>query len=223
MTSVFLQVRLDSSRLPGKALAILGDKTVVQCCFQALSNIRADRRILVTEPGSIEILGPLAEAAGWESFVGSKNDVLDRFVQTARATGTTTIVRATGDNPFVSAALANRLLDLHESHQADYSGFIGAPVGTGVEILRAHALEEAWASHPDDYEREHVSPFLYRRPDRFRILRPDVPLEYQAAEARVTLDTSEDLGYLRKLWADLFCGRALEVEDFIPWLKNHPR
>ena len=135
MTSVFLQVRLDSSRLPRKALALLGEKTVTERCFDALAGVRADLRLLVTEPGSAAELEPLARNSGWQVFVGSKDNVLDRFVQAARATGTDTIVRATGDNPVVSASLANDLLQRHRSRGADYSGFVGAPVGHGVEIL----------------------------------------------------------------------------------------
>jgi spore coat polysaccharide biosynthesis protein SpsF len=104
----------------------------------------------------------LAREAGWEVFVGSKTDVLDRFVQAARAHAVSTIVRATGDNPLVSAGLANALLTHHRSRGADYSGFIGAPVGTGVEILDVPALERAWASSPTDYQREHVGPALYQ-------------------------------------------------------------
>jgi spore coat polysaccharide biosynthesis protein SpsF len=223
MTSIFLQVRLDSSRLPRKALALLGGSTVTQRCFSALDGVSADRRLLVTEPASASELEPLARSAGWEFFVGSTDDVLDRFVQAARATGTSTIIRATGDNPLVSARLANLLLDLHRAEQADYSGFVGAPVGTGVEILRTAALETAWSSSPDGYEREHVSPFLYRRPDSFRIRRPEVPSACLAPETSVTLDTADDLAYLRTLWEDLFRGRALEVEDLIPWLKRNPR
>ena len=223
MTAVFLQVRLDSSRLPRKALAELGGRTITERCFDALANVQCDRRVLVTEPASLSELEPLARFAVWEVFVGSKDHVLDRFVQAARFTGTTTIVRATGDNPVVSATLANLLLEQHRSVKADYSGFVGAPLGTGVEILEVKALESAWASGPDDYEQEHVSPFLYRRPERFRIHRPEVPLACLAPEARVTIDTSDDLSYLRSLWEGVYRGFPPEVEDIIPWLNTHPR
>jgi len=223
MTAVFLQVRLDSSRLPRKALALLGGRTVTQRCFDALAAVQADLRVLVTEPGSVHELGPLAEQSGWETFVGDTDNVLDRFVKGARTFGVDTIVRGTGDNPLVSAHLANALLEHHRNRSADYSGFVGAPVGTGVEILSSQALEQAWASAPDAYEREHVSPFLYRRPERFVVTRPPVPGELQLPEARVTLDTEDDLAYLRSLWEAVYRGNPPEVEDLIPWLSRHLR
>jgi spore coat polysaccharide biosynthesis protein SpsF len=218
MTVLFLQVRLDSSRLPRKALALLGGRTVVQRCFDALDAVAVDRRVLVTEPASAPDLEPLARAAGWDVFVGSKDNVLDRFVQAARKYGAHTIVRATGDNPLVSASLANALLSRHRERGSDYSGYVGAPVGTGVEIVQVSALETAWSSNPDAYEREHVSPFLYRRPERFVIDRPKVPAPCQGPEFRVTLDTPEDLEHLAALWAAVYQGRPPEVEDLIPWL-----
>jgi spore coat polysaccharide biosynthesis protein SpsF len=222
MTAVFLQVRLDSTRLPRKALADLGGRTLTRRCFDALDGVEADRRVLVTEPGSAGELEPLARETGWNVFIGSKDDVLDRFVQAAREYGVSTIVRATGDNPLVSAALANTLLAHHRARAADYSGFTGAPVGTGVEILETAALERAWSSGPTDYQREHVGPALYQSTG-FTVEKPVVPASCRAPEARVTVDTADDLSYLRSLWNAVYRGRPLEPEDFIPWLNNHPR
>ncbi len=222
MTAVFLQVRLDSTRLPRKALADLAGSPLTMRCFEALDAVHADRRVLVTEPGSAGELEPLAREAGWDVFVGSKDDVLDRFVQAARRYGVSTIVRATGDNPLVSAALANALLDHHQARAADYSGFVGGPVGTGVEILQTAALERVWSTGPTEYQREHVGPALYQT-EGFTVERPDVPPDCRAPEARVTVDTADDLNYMRSLWSAVYRGRPLEPEDFIPWLNNNPR
>jgi len=223
MTAVFLQVRLDSTRLPRKALALLDGRSVVERCFDALAGVQADARVLVTEPDSAQELAPLCRLAGWELFVGSKENVLDRFVQAARATGAKTIVRATGDNPLVSSALANVALKRHRARGAHFSALDGGPLGSGVEVVEASALEEAWASQPDAYEREHVCPFLYRRPDRFLIHRSPVPDPCRLPDARITLDTPEDLEYLRGLWTAVYRGAPPEVEDLIPWLTRHPR
>jgi spore coat polysaccharide biosynthesis protein SpsF len=223
MTGVLLQVRLDSSRFPRKALADLGGLTVFERCLRALRPVAADCHAVVTEPLSAPELAGLAQAEGWQVFVGPKDDVLERYLLACNHFGLTTVVRATGDNPLVSPRLANRLLQEHHLQGADYSGFLGAPVGSGVEVVQVSALRAASANSPDAYEREHVSPHLYRRPQTFRLYRPDVPPSCFYPDGRITLDTLEDWHYLCRLWADFLPQHLLETEELIPWLKSHPR
>ncbi len=222
MTGVFLQVRLDSTRYPRKALADLGGRTVLQRCLDALEGVPAQVHAVVTEPGSLEELSPLVRTAGWQVFSGSRTDVLDRYVQAARFFGCSTVVRATGDNPLVSARLARLLIEKHRAEKADYSGFQGGPHGSGVEIIRVAALEQAWQSAKQDFEREHVCPYLYGNPQLFRLCRPEVPPPSFLPEARVTLDTAADYLYLQRLWSENYRGIPLEIEDLVPWLKTHP-
>lgn len=223
MTALVLQARLGSQRLPGKALLDLGGRPVLARCLEALQAVEADLRVVATDEASRPAFAPWTEAAGWELFAGAADDVLDRFVQVARRWSATTLVRATGDNPLVSAAQANRLVERHRDRGSDYSGFQGGPLGTGVEVLAVAALERAWSGSPDAYEREHVSPFLLRRPEVFHIDRPVLDGGQTYPEGRVTLDTAEDYGYLKALWSDLYRGVALTTEELIPWLKSHPR
>jgi len=222
-SAVFLQVRLDSTRLPRKALADLGGKAVLERCLSALSQVSTPLKVVVTEPASFSEVAALAEGAGWQVFSGSKNNVLDRFVQAARRFECRTIVRATADNPLVSAYLANLLLAEHLREAMDYSGYLEGPEGSGVEILNAGALETALSSGPDPYECEHVSPYLYRRPDKFKIHRPIVPDRFRYPEGRVTVDTAEDLFYLNRLWRVLDPQVPSQLEDVIDWLKENPR
>ena len=222
MTSVFLQMRLDSTRLPRKALLPLGDRTVAEHAMRALDAVRADHRMLLTTADSADELAPVAERAGWRLFVGPKDDVLKRFLLAAAETGADRIVRATGDNPLVSAAMADATQDLADETGADYAGFRDLPVGSGVEVVNVRALELAGAEATDPYEREHVSPFLYRRPERFRIEVPPAPEACRAPGRRITLDTPEDYAFLERLYADLYEGEPLDLDRVVPWLLDHP-
>jgi len=217
-TSVLLQVRLDSTRLPRKALLKLSGLTVVEHAMRALDTVEADHRMIVTTEDSEKELRPLTEKCGWGLFVGSKDDVLARYVLAARNTGASRIVRATGDNPLVSASMANGALRLFDESEADFAGFSELPLGAGVEVVRAESLEEAYAEAEDPYEREHVSPFLYRRPERFRIVVPPAPDGYRAPGTRITLDTPEDYAFLKTLYDELYTGIPLDLDTVIPWL-----
>lgn len=204
MTGVVLQARLGSTRLPRKALLPFGGGTLLDSCLRRLSRVPAEVRVLATEPRSAPELGPPAEALGWAVFVGSEEDVLSRYCGAIRAFGLSRVIRATGDNPFVSPEAAIALLEDPRTSVSDYASYAGLPLGFGVEVVRASALLAAEAEASDPYEREHVCPFLYRRPDRFAVYRPEAPESLQAPEARVTVDTREDYEALLNIAAE--CG-----------------
>ncbi len=219
MTGVFLQARISSSRLPGKALERLENRTVLEHCMAALGYIHAECHVLLTDTESAPLFAPLAEAWGFELFEGDRDNVLDRYARAVERFGVDTIVRATGDNPLVSITLANRILSEHRTVESDYSGYIGMPVGTGVEVLSARALMTADRCATEAYDREHVSPYVRHRPLEFRTHRPMVEPNLQSDE-RVTLDTIEDLARLRTLFAHLYRGLPIDISELLHELRG---
>jgi len=217
--AVFLQVRLHSARLPGKALFPLGDCTVIEHAMRALGSLPVDRRMLLTTEDSIGVLKNLANRVGWGVFAGPIDDVLARYVLASRELGIRTVIRATGDNPLVSAVMANAALALSRETDADYAAYRGMPIGAGVEVIRVEALEKAFKEARDPFEREHVCPFLYRHPEIFNIVISKAPSRYSAPKARITLDTHEDYDFLVNLYDSLYQGHALDLDRVIPYLR----
>ncbi len=189
---VVVQMRLDSSRLPRKALLPFAGMSLAEAVMRRLRGIPADAYVLATDDDGAEALSGAAAAAGFSIFAGPKDDVLRRFRLAADAFGLDFLIRATGDNPFVSVELAVLLRERALAAGADYAGFTGMPVGMGVEAVRADALRLADLRSTDPYEREHVCPHLYRNPASFRIERPACPPAWALPGARVTVDTPED-------------------------------
>ena len=186
--------------------------------MRALNSVEADCRMLLTTRDSEAELRPLAEESGWGLSVGSKDDVLARYVLAAREVGADRIVRATGDNPLVSAIMANAALHLFDETGASYAGFSELPLGAGVEIVDVTSLEEAFEEATDAYEREHVSPFLYHRPERYRIEVHRAPDGFRAPGTRITLDDPADYAFLRRLYEDLYTGDPLDLDVVVPYL-----
>jgi len=186
-----------------------------------LSSVKADIYALLTDSGSAEVLRPLAAGCGFETFIGPEDDVLSRYALAVKYFGVDRYFRATGDNPLVSGELANDLLDFHDRNSADFSGYLGPPLGTGVEITEARAILTAADVSNDSYEREHVSPFLYRRPERFRIFRPWAPNDVCLPSSKVTLDTSEDYAKLTTIYNSLYRGEPIQVRELVTWLKDY--
>jgi len=222
ITGVFLQGRVGSSRLPGKALLDLAGAPSILRAMQALRPVRADVHALVTDEESTPAFRPLAAVAGFRLFTGPALDVLERYCLAAEYFGVTRVVRATGDNPLVSAALANRNLRLHRRLRADLSRFRGAPLGTGVEVVETSALQAARAASADPYDHEHVTPYVLGRREEFRVFEIDCPRGVRLPDARVTLDTRADYEHLTRIFAALYRGRPVPTERLVRWLKKHP-
>jgi len=217
--SIFLQVRLGSTRLPQKALLDLAGLCVIEHAMLALDAVPAGQRVLLTTDNSESKLLPIARNAGWDLFTGPEDDVLTRFVLASRHYRSRLILRATGDNPLVSAIIAKASLSLAAISGADYTGITRIPVGAGVEVLKAQALEDAHREAADAFEREHVAPFIYRRPQRYKIRTPDARVEYQDS-TRITLDTEEDYIFLKKIFGELYNRRPIDLDILIPYLRR---
>jgi len=198
MIGVFLQARLHSARLPKKIILPLGSSTVIQMAMRALRSIHADVYAVLCDTKSLPILYPLTRKEGFRIIAGSTYNVLDRFLFAADVLRVSTIIRATGDNPFVSAKLANLLLKDKRTKGADYAGYSGMPVGTGVEKVRVTSLKEVACKTTNSYEREHVCPYLYTHPDIFRITILQAQNSY-LKNTRVTLDTKSDYKNLQSI------------------------
>jgi spore coat polysaccharide biosynthesis protein SpsF len=116
--------------------------------------------------------------------------------------------------------MAESLIVSHEDAGADFSGYLGPPLGTGIELTESESILAADKEASLPYEREHVSPFLYHRPDRFRIHRPWAPEELCLPEAKVTLDTREDYEYIKRIYRAMYTGTPIEVLPLVQWLKD---
>ncbi|MDR1932413.1 MAG: acylneuraminate cytidylyltransferase [Spirochaetales bacterium] len=219
MTGVFIQIRLDSSRLPGKALMPIAGKALALHALESLKKIPAGVHALLTEEASAEALRPLAAAAGFELFTGSKDDVLERFCAALEAFPVDTVIRATGDNPLVSWEMASLLLDQHHELDADYSGYSGLPPGCGVEIVRAECLLKAGAAARDPYDREHVTPYVYKNPQIFTLHRPLAPKDFRSRFS-VSVDTRADFERVSRVFARLYRGVTIPIAELMSFIRT---
>lgn len=195
MTAVILQARVNSTRLPGKALMDLCGKPLIVRVMESLARIPADRYVIACDPSSVDSFTPLAESCGFTLISGDPDDVLGRYCTVIRSIGADTVIRATGDNPFVFAdaaeAALSRFMEM-EGKGISYFGFDGLPYGAGVEIINAHDLLDAAMRTESPFDREHVGPALYNHQDRYCCVREPAPRQWRYPEARITVDLAGD-------------------------------
>ena len=199
---IILQARFASSRLPGKALATIGGRTILEHCLRRLMCAGVAPVVLATTTRSEDdSLAALARSIGAGVFRGDINDVLGRYLDAADEFGFDTIIRATGDNPGTDIQAPGRLLAALRTSQADYACEEGLPYGAGVEAVTREALDRAGrdAIHAED--REHVTMYVRRNTQVFRVLAIPAPAPLRRPDVRVTVDTAEDLQQVRELFA----------------------
>jgi spore coat polysaccharide biosynthesis protein SpsF len=151
------------------------------------------------EPGD-DVLADAARALG-PVHRGSALDVLARVAEAARLQGADVVVRGTADNPFPDPGLIAAQVALCIAGDLDYVGGSGYPPGLVAEVLSAVSLEAAAREARDPAEREHVTPFVHQRPDRFRL--GLLPAHRPARRGRFTVDTEADLAFVRAIAARL--------------------
>lgn len=199
---IILQARFASTRLPGKALERIGSRTLLEHCLARMLSAGVARVVLATTTNvEDDALVVVARRMGVSVFRGDVADVLGRYAAAAAEFGFDRVVRATGDNPAVDISAPGRVLGALRAHAVDYVSEDGLPYGAAVEAMTTAALRHAaqTVTHPDD--REHVTPFIRRSTQRFRILQVTAPAPLWRPDVRVTVDTPDDLTRMRELFA----------------------
>ena len=199
--AIILQARVSSTRLPAKALATIQETTLIERCLHRLKLAAVGEVMLATtELAEDDALVEIAARMNVPSYRGSTDDVLGRYVKAAQMMGADVVIRATGDNPAVDIDAPARVLAALRETSADYACEDGLPIGAGVEAVRIGALYRAAAAATCDEDREHVTLYVKRRPGPFRVTRQPAPPELHRPDVRVTVDTAEDLDYVRRLF-----------------------
>jgi spore coat polysaccharide biosynthesis protein SpsF len=212
MTLAILQARMSSSRLPGKVLADLAGAPMILRQIERVERAQRISRLIVAtsmRPDD-DVLAKTLKDAGVEVVRGDLDDVLSRFMLALDAAPQArAAVRLTADCPLADPTVIDETIALFHQSGADYASNTGDtrtfPKGLDVEIFRASALREAHAETADPYDREHVTPFIYRRPERYRLV--TLTQARDEGDARWTVDRPDDLEFVRAVYDALYVAR----------------
>lgn len=231
---VIAQARMGSSRLPGKVLRRAGELSLLEHLARRLAraSMPSDRVIATTVDASDDVLVAAAEALGFVVQRGPIDDVLARYTGALAAlelADDDVVVRVTADCPLLDPAELDRCVREFVERRGtpgelDYltnqAGEVRKiPRGLDVEVFSAAALRRAQRETSEPGEREHVTPYLYRVPGRFRTRVSDPP-GLELGHLRLTVDTPEDLALVDAIVRAL--GPDASTEQIASLLAEHP-
>jgi spore coat polysaccharide biosynthesis protein SpsF len=226
-----IQVRMNSARLPGKALADICGKAMLT---RVIERVRAAQSVdeVIVATSSTRVDDPIAalcDTLGIRCFRGSALDVLDRFYRAAEHANADTVVRITGDCPLIDPELIDELILTFRRTGMDYvsNRRYGSPQvshsypdGLDVEIFRIEVLRIAHLDAELDYDHEHVTPFIWRNCDRFSVLYTQSPTEF--SHRQWTVDYPEDLEFVRIIYTRLE-GDTFSLRTVLKLLEENPQ
>lgn len=221
-----IQARMGSSRLPGKILEPLAGKTVLQRVIErvAASGVFDEVVVATTVRPIDDIAAERAADYGATVVRGDEDDVLSRYGLAAAASHADAIMRITADCPLIDPDVLGAMVEVFRAGDAVLvSNCVerSFPRGLDAELFSRAALDVMLAEAATAPQREHVTPFLYAHPERFRIVSHEWPEDL--SDYRLTLDTPEDFDLLDRIFNATPDPDAIRLAEVVALLQAHPQ
>jgi len=232
-TIAVIQARMGSSRLPGKVLLPILGRPMLQRQIERIRRVGAIDRVVVatSDLPADDPIARFCEEIDAACHRGNEQDVLDRFLGAALAHEADTVLRFTADCPLVDPGLVARLIEEFRGRELDYmgiatgagvarEGFQGRyPDGLDAEIMSFEALERAWQEAEGPLYREHVTPWIWKHPDRFRV--GELASETDLSGERWTVDHESDYRLVSAIFERLYPGKPeFDYRDVLELLER---
>jgi len=217
-----LQLRSGSSRLPGKmTMPFCKGKIIPEIIIERLieSGIQPQNIIVATTTNpKDDLLVETLQHNGYLIYRGSEENVLQRFIEAAIYYGAKEIVRICSDNPFLNIGFIRKMINMDNLSKYDYVSYylnkktpaIKTHFGLFCEYTNLSILETIAENSINIIDLEHVTPYIYNNPDKFKIKKIDIPKELvQNQWLRLTIDTIEDFNIAQHIY-----NKATDVNDY---------
>jgi spore coat polysaccharide biosynthesis protein SpsF len=165
---------------------------------------------------------PLVDAVDVPVFRGDEDDVLRRYVETARHFGADHVVRVTGDNPLTDLETLERLVDRHHAERSEYTYVPGDALLMGIlsEVISTEALVRSWDRGEPRHRSELMTLYVKEHPSEFRIRTANLPEGLYRPQYRLTVDEPEDVKLMQAIFERL--GPSPTTRQAIELLDREP-
>lgn len=221
------QARMGSTRLPGKVmLPVLGRPLLDWHLTRLARATQIDRIVVATsDDDRDDPIVELCRSLDIAFFRGSESDVLSRYAGAAAAFGAATVVRVTSDCPLIDPGIVDQVISTYGARRSEVDYMTldrdDFPRGLDTEVFSHAALAAADRVALDPAEREHVTPHIYRRPERFRC--GTVENGERLGAHRWCVDETADYELVSRIIATVAPGKPFFTwRDCLDVLAEHP-
>jgi len=226
MILAILQARMSSSRLPGKVLKPILGKPMLQLHIERVQSAKfIDKLVIATSTSADDnAIEQLCKELNVECYRGSLDDVLDRFAQAAAQYQPDYVLRLTGDCPLFDPSLCDEFIHYALTQNYDYctnSEPATFPDGLDMEIMTYQALLEAAENAKLSSEREHVTPYIQKHAERFKV--GSFKNDIDQSALRWTVDEPEDFVLVTEIYNALYpTNQNFTWIDVLHYVNDHP-
>jgi len=219
---IIIQARSDSSRFPKKIFQLIENHPMLWHVIQRCKWLKLPIIVATTDRKIDDEIESITKSCHVQCFRGSTEDVLDRFYQTAKKYSLNYIVRVTADCPLIDPKQSFKVIELIKSLNLDYVRLDekSYPDGLDTEIFTIDSLEKAWQHAKLKSEREHVTPYIYKNSDKFKIKK--IQFDQNLSNYRWTVDYFDDLEFVRKIYSEFSHNELFFTQDILKLLNKKP-
>lgn len=225
---IIIQARMGSTRLSGKVLKKIKDKTILEHVIERLKQSRYADKLIIATTNNVEDdkIKKEAQRLGTEVYRGSEENVLSRYYHAAKVNHLDTVIRVTSDCPLIDPIILDDMIEVYLENNYDVVTNVGMesfnrtfPRGLDIEIFSFLTLEEAFKNAKEKYQKEHVTPYIYENSNSVFNFKNDI--DY--SDHRWTVDTSQDFELISIIYDYLYNGsHDFYLNEIIDLFIKHP-
>lgn len=222
-----VQARVGSTRLPGKVLKKICGKTVLEHDIDRLKRAKNIDEIVIattTEERDIEIVNE-AKQLGVKYYRGSESDVLSRYYFAAKENNADIVVRVTSDCPLLDSEATEEIIKFYLENYPKYDYVSNTldrtyPRGLDTEVFSFKVLEEAFLNAKENFQREHVTPYMWNNNTRYKLYQYKDRVDN--SNLRLTLDTQEDFKLITEIYIELYNNQYFGLKEILNLFNERP-
>lgn len=221
-----VQVRMGSSRLPGKVMKeVCGQPLLGYQIDRLMCSRKIDELIVATSIQSEnDVIEEYCTQRKICCFRGSEDDVLERMHGALISRNCQVGVEVYGDCPLIDPSIVDETIEHYLNNEFDFVGNDLAttyPPGMEVEVFSMQALTDSMNRTQDPAIREHGTLFIRQNPDIYSIHNIEAPVRHKRPELELEVDTEEDFRVVSSIIENFYPRMDYTLEEIITYMDSN--